>query len=416
MARAIYDCVLRRWLTLEALLGPRLTRPIETIEPRVRAALLAGAAQVLFFDRVPAHAAIHETVEWAKRRVRPGAGGMVNAVLRRTSELVVGIDDPSEDGAAWSGLDGPDSIPRDRLPLADGRTAVLSGEVLPEAPGARAAAATSHPEWLLERWAMTYGWAAALQIGMHGLVVPPVILNTEFCREPDGLGNCRPHDVDGHMVFEGDHETLGSMLSSRSDVWVQDPASAEALRRVRSLSPSVVIDVCAGNGTKTHQLTNLFPHAEIVACDPDHRRSQRLRRAFEGHPRVRVIEFGSLYETELGRADLVLLDVPCSNTGVLARRLEARYRVGRKLLKRLADEQRQIIADSIRLLRPGGSILYSTCSLEPEENSAHSTWAAKWHRLSAGEPAAILPNGAPGEDPTGYRDGSWSVLLSGGGG
>lgn len=416
LARAIYDCVLRRWLTLEVLLQPRLKRPIETIEPRVRAALMAGAAQVLFFDRVPAHAAIHETVEWAKRRVRPGAGGMVNAVLRRISELPAGIEDSPAGGSAWSSLEAPGAIERDRLALSDGRALILKGEELPDAPGPRAAAATSHPAWLLERWAAVHGWAVTLRIAMHGLIVPPVILNTEHCKRPEGLAGCRPHSIDGHAVFEGDHEALGALLATEKDVWVQDPASAEAMRRVGSLSPSVVIDACAGNGTKTNQLSRVFPEAEVVACDPDRRRSETLRRAFEGHPRVRVIDFGSLYESEVGRADLVLLDVPCSNTGVLARRLEARYRVGGKLLKRLADEQRQIIADSIRLLGPGGSILYSTCSLEPEENWANAAWAAEWHRLTPGEPSAILPGGVPGQDTAQYTDGSWSVLLSGRGG
>jgi 16S rRNA (cytosine967-C5)-methyltransferase len=116
-----------------------------------------------------------------------------------------------------------------------------------------------------------------------------------------------------------------------------------------------------------------------------------------------------------GTADLVLLDVPCSNTGVLPRRPEARYRFSADSLASVAGVQRQIIADSIPLLidTPGrrGAILYSTCSLEPEENAAQPVWARRWHRFEAAKGSFTEPAGAPGGPATGYRDGAYSVLM-----
>jgi 16S rRNA (cytosine967-C5)-methyltransferase len=117
-----------------------------------------------------------------------------------------------------------------------------------------------------------------------------------------------------------------------------------------------------------------------------------------------------------GWADLILLDVPCSNTGVLARRPEARYRFNEKSLASVAGVQRQIIADSIPLLTDTashrGSILYATCSLEAEENVAQPAWARKWHGYKGSAERSQEPAGLPGSDAAEYRDGAYSVLLT----
>jgi 16S rRNA (cytosine967-C5)-methyltransferase len=412
LAHAIHDTVIRRWWTLQSVVAPFMNKPFLEFEPGVRAALLAGAAQLLFFDRVPAHAAISETVEWSKRAIRPGAGGLVNAVLRRVSELA-GDERTYRDTFTWQ---------RDEVPLADGRALVLASEILPEDRLARTAAAVSIAVPLLESWADAHGVDAARDLALHTLAVPPVTMNVRHAESP--VPNTEPHgdsanQQPGFAVYTGPMPALGDLLTSRDDIWVQDAASGEAVASIADLDfekpanePPVIVDLCAGKGTKTRQLARTFPHAEIVATDTDAPRLAVLGRVFADHDRVRVLDFPDVLDDCLGRADLVLLDVPCSNTGVLARRPEAKYRPMTKQRDRLTDTQRQIVADAIRLLAPHGRILYSTCSLQREENHEIARWAKTWHGFEIERERMTLPAGLPGDPPTRYHDGSYSVLLS----
>lgn len=396
LAVAIHDAAIRRWWTLAAVLSPYLRRPM--IEPRMRAALHCGAAQMLLFDRLPAHAVIDETVEWAKHRIRPGAGGMVNAVLRRVSELV----GPERSyRSTWTRR-------RDEIPLPDGRALVLAEPVMPESPDGLFSAALSLPRALLAAWRHAFGEETAERIACHTLAKAPVILNARHARSP--VPETTPHEREGFLVYTGDR--LGTLLDTRRDVWVQDPASAGAVESAADLAPGVIVDLCAGRGTKTRQLRAVFPDAEIIATDTDAGRLATLGRVFEGDAAVTVVPIDGVFERAAGRADLVLLDVPCSNTGVLARRPEARYRVGPRQTERLTATQRQIVADSIRLLAPSGSILYSTCALEEMENTEIARWASRWHGFKPTRVRIELPEGLPGDPPARYRDGSFSVLLS----
>lgn len=404
LARAIEDAVLRRWLTLGFVLESLGGHALGSLEPKMQAVLLVGSAQLVLLDRVPDHAAIDESVEWAKRYIRPKAGGMVNAVLRKVAGVRAGKRD------RWTGA-------RDELPLADGGSLALTEAILPHDDRAALSVATGVPGALLDKWR----GADVRRRAWHTLVRPPTVLNVAHAQTPlteDSAGgpgldpaDLVPHRSQGHRVYTGSHARLAAFLGARADVWAQDAASSEAAESVSDLSPRVVVDVCAGRGTKTRQVRALFPEARIVASEVDAERLAELRRVFAGDDRVEVMPVGALIKHLAGRADLVLLDVPCSNTGVLARRAEAKYRVDRGLLERLVGIQRQIIADAIPLLAPGGSILYSTCSLEHEENEDQAAWAAKWHALRPDRERRSEPAGVPG-DPAGvYRDGSYSVLL-----
>lgn len=408
-AHALYDQTVRRWYTLQAVVAPRLNQPFIETETRLRAALLGGAAQLILLDRVPPHAAISETVEWAKRAIRPGAGKLVNAVLRRVAELV-GDDRRYRDG--WDD-------DRDAIPLSDGRALVLTQPVLSEDPLDRLSAATSIPRPLIASWHDHLGPDAARSLALHALAHAPVTLNTSCAESPVELGT--PHNTPGFRVVAPDTPGFTELLEQRTDVWVQDPTSSEAVASVADLAGAIgtglIIDACAGKGTKTRQLARLFPDAEIIASDTDRERYAVLERVFAGHPRVRVIPYADLLDAvisraEPARADLVLLDVPCSNSGVLARRPEAKYRVATRQHDRLLDTQRQIIADSLRLLSDRGAILYSTCSLQPEENHDQADWARTWHGFNPTRQRLTLPEGLPGGDPACYRDGGFSVLLS----
>lgn len=411
-AHAIYDAALRRWLTLAYLLEQSLTQPWETLEPKVKAPLLAGAAQVLLLDRIPPHAAVNASVEWAKQRVRPGAAALVNAALRRTVELAYfGDGDERTRREAWT--DQPDEIPMD-----DGTALALAAPVLPTDGMSRLAVATSHPINLLRSWSKAMAIRDLKSRALHGIARPPTILNTAHAKPEAPLPEefMRRHALPGHHVWTGPHEALSSFLRSRNDVWAQDPASSSAVESIADLRPGLIVDVCAGNGTKTRQLAYTFPEAQIVASDVAEDRVDSMRGVFRNHPRVRVVPLKGLDEFS-GKADLVLLDVPCTNTGVLARRVEARYRFDDDRLGELASKQKQIIADSIRLLAPHapggqrGRILYATCSLDAKENDQQAEWVNRWHALSPSRLRRQEPQGGPGEAPERWTDGSFSVLL-----
>jgi len=397
-AHALYDAVLRRWLTLRFLLKRFVTQPFDMLEPAAKAALLCGSAQIILLDKVPIHAAIDETVEWAKRHIRPGAAGLVNAVLRKLAPAKENMD-----ATPWT--------PRaDELPLAWGRLRLPPGWLPPD-PSQSLSAATSHPVWLMQRWIKEFGVSEAARIAHHSLASPPITLCTLYA-VPPLPDSCVPHSRPGHHVFAGHRTELEALLESRRDLWVQDAASTEAIESVADLRPRIIVDACAGQGTKTRQLAARFPDATIIATDLDDTRLATLRRVFTSHPRVQVVTVADLYNTVAKRADLILLDVPCSNSGVLTRRVEARYRVDQPQLDRVRTAQEALLRQAASMLSPDGHILYSTCSLEREENDERAHWAAQTLSMSVSRTRRTLPTGGPGDDPTQYTDGSFSALLS----
>lgn len=404
LANAIYDIVVRRWLTLEWLLTPLVSQAFAQLEPRMRAVLMAGAAQLAFLDRVPAHAAIDTSVEWAKRHIRPKAGGMVNAVLRRVAAIVHGDGGTREMRARAT-------LAADELPLEDGSALVLHGTQLTGGPSEVLRAACSMPAWLLGRWREAFGEDGARDLALHGLVRAPIVLNTAHARGALPADVLKAHESAGSHVFTGSLDELGAILGSRGDIWVQDAGSSHPVSLVRELKPRIVVDLCAGRGTKTRQLRAAFADASIFATDADPERLSDLARTFKGSEQVRVGLPASIREANFERADLVVLDVPCSNTGVLARRIEARYRAGLSQLERLTSAQRQIIADAIPLLAPGGRILYCTCSVEEDENSAQAGWACRWHGFKIEREEFRRPRGMPGDGPERYADGSYAAVL-----
>lgn len=396
--------MIRRWLTLSAILEAVGGREVARLEPVVQAALLGGAAQLVLLDRIPDHAALDETVEWVKRAGRPKASGMINAILRG---LIRARGDRRD---SWTG--GADEIP-----MPDGTSIGFKEPVLPEDEVLRLSAAASMPIDTMRRWAGAFGVDKAKELALHALAQPPAVVHVAYAE--DGLEDepgLTPHRSDRHRLFSGEDGTLGELFERRRDIWVQDEASGEPIRLVAGMGPgfvpTMIVDLCAGQGTKTRQLAAQFPEAKILATDVDEVRLKTLRRTFRTHERVTVLPHDETLEAALGRADLVLLDVPCSNTGVLPRRVEARYRAGEGQLERMSAIQRQIVDDAVGLLTPDGAILYATCSLEREENEEVAAWACTKHGLRVATEHRTWPTGVPGNPPSEYRDGSYGVVMT----
>jgi 16S rRNA C967 or C1407 C5-methylase (RsmB/RsmF family) len=274
----------------------------------------------------------------------------------------------------------------------------------------------------VRHWGEEFGRDESIRQSLHRLVNAPTVLNVRHVRAPVAEEGLLPHEgphVAHHRVWTGPHSALGALLDARRDIWVQDSSSArtipEAARVIGSPPGGVILDLCAGQGTKTRQLAACFPEATIFATDTDSRRVAVLRNATAHLARVRVLEIGELASRMGSRPGLILLDVPCSNSGVLARRVEAALRWSESQTARLVALQRQILRQARELLAPGGMILYSTCSMDSAENQHQVAWAADELSLDLLAQEATLPAGLPGEDPAAYSDGAfWAVLRAGG--
>ncbi len=396
LAGAIVQESVRRWRCAEWLAGMAMERDPASIEAPLRAALVAGITQALLMDE-PGHAVVDETVEWSKRRIRPGAAKLANAVLRRV--LGWAVERVPTPRAWWRR--------RDLLPRADGLAVRLDEVRLPESTAARLAVATSHADTLILRWLTRFGEETAADLASHGLLHAPRLV-----ADPTGAlrddRRASPHRVQGFVTWRGSMPDLLGAMRRWPSLRVQDPGSARAVARTAGLRPRLVVDACAGRGTKTHQLAELHPDATIVAGDPDPERARSLAEAFRDHPRVRVESSERLLE--LRGADLLVLDVPCSNTGVLARRPEAKARFDERRLHSLVALQARIVEQHRPLLGPEGRLLYATCSLEPEENEG---MAVRIEALMGrrGSAESSLPEGRIGGDPADYADGGASLLV-----
>jgi len=431
LARAIEHAVVRRYLTLIACVRPHLSKNWPLLEKPVQAALLGGAAQMLFLDRVPAAAAVDASVEWTKRRLRPGAGGLVNAVLRKVASSIAERF-PAGDARTRELL--ADHTRRDVVPLADGGAIQLTVEAFSEDAAANLSERSSHARELILHWIGAFGFREATRLAMHGLVDAPIILtpcdltpcdlnpcdlnpcdlNPCDAAHPALAGRAIPHEDAGFVVWTGSHAELMALLAEHPEFRVQDPTAASTIAMLAPLLPKPprrIVDLCAGRGTKTRQLAALFPDAEVRASDPDDARFEALARLREQHRGVRPLSTQSIFREGPNWADLLLLDVPCSNSGVFARRPEARYRFARARTHSVAELQQKIADPAVGLVAPGGAIIYATCSIERSENESQVRRLCQRFGLSLVVDRTILPMGLPGEAPSVYRDGGYHALL-----
>jgi len=394
LALAIQRTSLQRWITLEFLLNKALEKPLEQMEPAMQGVLLTGAAQLVFMDRLPAHAVVDEQVTIARQHIRSGAAAMVNAVLRKVAEMIQGV----EPGLAWEPA-------RDLLPV-DGGCVRLSGDLLPatDRTARHLGIATSHPMYVINRWITAFGEEKTIEYCLHGVVSAPVIVAVEPGFESEATEKYQPHDQDGFVVWRGDHGALQDFIKANDARRVQDPASAKPILSTADLNVSLALDFCAGRGTKTRQLAALHPGAMIGATDVDDARRAALRGSIHGLENTKVVGPESEPKNKL---DLLVLDVPCSNTAVLARRPEARYRFDNRALSSLVTLQRQIARRSAQWVGPGGVILYSTCSLEHEENGAQAQWLAGIVKGEVIHEEQVWPAGRV----TDYQDGGYHALI-----
>jgi 16S rRNA (cytosine967-C5)-methyltransferase len=372
--------VLRRRGTLEALLRPLVARPPHRVEPWLQDALALGAYQLAFLSHIPAHAAVHETVELAALYGRPGARGFLNGVLRAVAALL-----PMADGG------GPRAAAADALPLEQGRYRQLAQPVLPDPathPVEYLAGGFALPGWLARRWLGRYGAEECWRLGFWFAGPAPLTLRCNPLRT-DRATLLAALARAGLAAEPGEHPQAVRLrdpvpvreLPGYEEGWftVQDES---AMRVASALAPdpgSRVLDLCAAPGGKATHLAELMQdRGRVVACDVPAQRTmttwrlqtvdQLARRLGLTSVETYRLNPGSAEGTPPGPFDAVLADVPCSNTGVLGRRPEARWRLRPGDLGALVALQARLLRLAAGAVRPGGTLVYSTCSIEPEEN------------------------------------------------
>jgi 16S rRNA (cytosine967-C5)-methyltransferase len=363
--------VLRRRGTLHALVAPLVSRPPEKVEPWLWDTLYLGAYQLAILTQIPTHAAIHATVELAPAFGRPGAKGFINAVLRAMAGIVT---------------DGRTTTPAaDALPLDEGEYRRLRRPVLPDPtahPIEYLATGFGLPTWIAERWSARYDAAECRRLGFWFAGQAPLTLRCNLLRT-DREKLLQAFREAGYNVEPGAHSQAVRIhnaapireLPGYEQGWfvVQDEASMCVASALAPQPGMTVLDLCAAPGGKTTHLAELMGNrGRIVACDVDDQRLETVRTLCQ-RLGICIVEARRLTaEGDVGEAagsfDAVLVDVPCSNTGVLGRRPEVRWRLRPDDLKRLVVLQERLLRTAARYVRPGGVVVYSTCSIEPHEN------------------------------------------------
>jgi 16S rRNA (cytosine967-C5)-methyltransferase len=327
--------VLRWRSSLEEAIAAASSRPLSKLDTEVLVALRLAAYQLLFLSRIPAHAAIDQSVELVKRAKKRSAAPFANAVLRKI--------------AAAPKKPAPEPISGDLLTS-------LSHEY-------------AHPRWLVERWLSAYGADSASALCRQDQQVPAAAIRVDNPALEDELKaegiELAPGALlsSARVVLDGSVTRTRAFLEGR--VFIQDEASQLVAALIGS--GSRFLDCCAAPGGKTAAMAWRNPTAQVIAAELHPHRAALLRKRVVSE-RVVVIRADALKLPLRGGFDRVLADVPCSGTGTLARNPEIKWWLKPEELGGLHAKQVAILSAALQQLAPAGRLVYSTCSLEREEN------------------------------------------------
>lgn len=409
--------VLRHRLTLVHLLGQMTSKGWKSVDRPLQQVLLIGGYQLIWLDGVPAFAAVHEAVNQAKAVGGGGAGRFVNAVLRRLLRQI-----------ADRRVAGDKADPVRAVPVNAAQSCLFRRAVLPdpkEEPVHYLAESTSVPTWLVKRWISHYGFDRTHGICRAATLRAPMFCRPNFLRTTASrlVSELKGEDIDAEITASGEAVVVpspGAIIQTRAFetglFQPQDVTAMEVAKQMKPRAGQVVVDLCAGLGTKTTQLVELMKNeGTVIACDKDESKLAALRANCDrlGHTIVRTMAFSALpsHLDSLPEVHWILIDAPCSNSGVLARRPEARYRIDERSLAGLAATQLELMVLADRLSGDRTRLMYSTCSIEPEENERGSARFGGSHprwRLASSQ--LTLPHA--GKTPAEWHDGGyWAIWV-----
>ena len=342
--------VLRWRSALDAALAQVSSQPLARLDPEVLAALRIGAYQLGWLDRIPARATIHESVELVKRAGKRWAASFANAVLRKLPGV---------------------------LPRGDQRMQLMRSAATPET----LAAAWAHPEWLIARWTSQFGIETTKAICRYDQSVPATAVRLRTAALEGELRRDGIELAPGALLASARRVVSGDVTRTQAfadgRVAIQDEASQLVAALVGN--GARILDCCAAPGGKTLAMADRNPNAEVVAVELHPHRARDLRQRLAGS-NVRVI-CADLKEVPVRRGfDRVLADVPCHGTGTLARHPEIKWRLKAEDLADLAMAQRALLDSALKHVRKGGRLIYSTCSLEREQDEAIIEYALHVNR------------------------------------
>jgi 16S rRNA (cytosine967-C5)-methyltransferase len=336
LAHELAAGVFRRQRDLDARLIPLVVHGWGSVAPALRDLLRLGAYQLVALDRVPPHAAVSTAVDLAKAQFSDKEARFVNAILRN--------------------LGGRSAPPAE---AAD--------------PAAHLASLHSHPDWLVKRWVQRFGAEETARLlewnnTVPSLVVQPARIELAELQQSfyhQGVP-ARAAPYDAGLVLQ-QQRPVDLPGFGEGAFMVQDPAQQLVCRFAAPPAAAVIYDACAAPGGKAMALSRVA--GRVIAGDLKPERARRLSsnlaRAGSGSTHVIVASAGA---SPVRPVDMVLLDAPCLGTGTFARHPDARWRVTRDALQRLSAQQRELLDAAAASVRPGGWLVYATCSLEPEEN------------------------------------------------
>ncbi|MBI3851254.1 MAG: 16S rRNA (cytosine(967)-C(5))-methyltransferase RsmB [Verrucomicrobia bacterium] len=319
-------------------------------KPLLQILLRLGLYQMFWLDRIPDHAAVHETVELGKQLGFGAQAGFINAVLR--------------------------GYVRERT-----KTQKLLEQLKTDQPHL----GFSHPEWLVERWRKRWGDTSTVQLLDWNNTPPPTYarrnslkadaaaLKSQWDREGVEFTTRRWNWTGDDLMFElKSHPPLTSLPSFQQGLfYVQDPSTLLAVRELDPQPGEIILDFCAAPGGKTTFIAQLMLNqGRIAAADVSESRLSLIKENSVrlGATCVETILLSTLNLQPSTFYDRVLVDAPCSNTGVMRRRVELRWRIRPEEIERLRATQLDLLNQAAPQVKPGGVLVYSTCSLEPEEN------------------------------------------------
>jgi 16S rRNA (cytosine967-C5)-methyltransferase len=368
--------------------------------------LLIGGYQLIYMSGVPRHAALHTSVELAKRVGRPGWAGFVNGVLRGLSRLLTADEstEPSERAIA----------------VRPAVYRLCCEDVFPsprDQPLEYISAAFSFPVQPVESWLEAGGFDETVRLAFwfntHGSTSMRV--NLQRCTRAEVLAELDAAGIGaapGRWIEAVNLERSANVAAlpghALGRFTVQDESAMSAADLLDPQPENAILDMCAAPGTKTtHLAERMRNRGRILATDIH---SKRLESVGENVRRLGIDIVETLHlsdsETDLPHNlfDGVLVDVPCSNTGVLGKRPEARWRLGLQEVEQLVVIQQTLVLAAAERVKPGGRLVYSTCSINPDENESVVRWALKRRpELSLKSERHFVP-GKP-------ADGAYQALL-----
>lgn len=339
--------VLRWQSQLDSVVEHFAKRKVESLDPPVLRALRLGIYQIRFLSRVPASAAVNESVNLVGRARLSSARAFVNAVLRRATR------EPNYSPAA---------------DLTD--------------PLERIAIQTSHPRWLIDRWSKAFGVEETELMARANNEPPPVAIRVvkTLADEKNVLDKLRsagaqllPSEIAKSAWRVSGATARLRELSERGELYIQDEASQLVGEVVNAQPGDRVLDVCAAPGGKTTLIAERAgDKADVVAMDVSPRRLATIERTIQLHQlksiRLMLGDASAPLPFDSRSFDRVLLDAPCSGTGTLRHNPEIRWRLTNDAITQLAEQQKRFLMNAAAVVKPGGLLVYSTCSIEAEEN------------------------------------------------